>query len=218
MQVNPISVPDPRQSTGEKAILDAAVELFSENGYDGVSMRQIAEAAGVSKSNIYHHFASKDALYLGILHGSAQHLSEIVEDLAEGDGNFQRRLRVFAEAHMAHLFANEMTLRLVLREAFSGDEEKSRVVVDQVVGGIFKRMVAIFQAGQNAGIIRADLDPGLCATLLMGANLFFFQAQGMLRLIPEAGFAKDSIGFNRQMVDVMLNGMLCEDYAREMGK
>ena len=218
MRVNPISVSDPRQSTGEKAILDAAVELFSECGYDGVSMRQIAEAAGVSKSNIYHHFASKDALYLGILHGSAQHLSEIVEDLAEGDGDFQRRLRVFAEAHMEHLFANEMTLRLVLREAFSGDEEKSRVVVDQVVGGIFKRMVAIFQAGQNAGIIRADLDPGLCATLLMGANLFFFQAQGMLRLIPEAGFAKDSTGFNRQMVDVMLNGMLCEDYAREMGK
>ena len=218
MQVNPISVSDPRQSTGEKAILDAAVELFSECGYDGVSMRQIAEAAGVSKSNIYHHFASKDALYLGILHGSAQHLSEIVEDLAEGDGDFQRRLRVFAEAHMEHLFANEMTLRLVLREAFSGDEEKSRLVVDQVVGGIFKRMVAIFQAGQNAGIIRADLDPGLCATLLMGANLFFFQAQGMLRLIPEAGFAKDSTGFNRQMVDVMLNGMLCEDYAREMGK
>ena len=218
MQVNPISAPDPRQSTGEKAILDAAVELFSENGYDGVSMRQIAEAAGVSKSNIYHHFASKDALYLGILHGSAQHLSEIVEDLAEGDGDFQQRLRVFAEAHMEHLFANEMTLRLVLREAFSGDEEKSRVVVDQVVGGIFKRMVAIFQAGQNAGIIRADLDPGLCATLLMGANLFFFQAQGMLQLIPEAGFAKDSTGFNRQMVDVMLNGMLCQDYAREMGK
>jgi TetR/AcrR family transcriptional regulator len=218
MQANPITAPDPRQSTGEKAILDAAVELFSECGYDGVSMRQIAEAAGVSKSNIYHHFVSKDALYLGILHGSAQHLSEIVEDLAEGDGDFQRRLRVFAEAHLEHLFANEMTLRLVLREAFSGDEEKSRLVVDQVVGGIFNRMVAIFQAGQNAGIIRADLDPGLCATLLMGANLFFLQAQGMLRLIPEAGFAKDSTGFNRQMVDVMLNGMLCEDYAREMGK
>ncbi len=215
MQANPISTPDPRQSAGEKAILDAVVELFSEYGYDGVSMRQIAEAAGVSKSNIYHHFASKEALYLGILDGSAQHLSEIVEDLAEGDGDFQRRLRVFAEAHLEHLFANETTLRLVLREAFSGDEEKSRMVVDQVVGGIFNRMVAIFQAGQKAGILRADLDPGLCATLLMGANLFFFQAQGMLRQIPEAGFAKDSTGFNRQMADVMLNGMMCREYTRE---
>ena len=119
---------------------------------------------------------------------------------------------------MKHLLANEMTLRLVIREAFSGDEEKSRVVVDQVVGGIFKRMVAIFQAGQNAGIIRAALDPGLCATLLMGANLFFFQAQGMLQLIPEAGFAKNSARFNRQMADVMLNGMMCREYARETGK
>ena len=218
MQVNPISVPDPRQSSGEKAILDAAVELFSECGYDGVSMRQIAEAAGVSKSNIYHHFASKEALYLGILHGSAQHLSEIVEDLAEGGGDFQRRLRLFAEAHLEHLFANETTLRLVLREAFSGDEEKSRMVVDQVVGGIFNRMVTIFQAGQQAGIVRADLDPGLCATLLMGANLFFFQAQGMLQLIPEAGFAKDSTGFNRQMVEIMLNGMLNQEYAMETEK
>jgi len=215
MQANSISAPDPRQSAGEKAILDAAVELFSEYGYDGVSMRQIAAAAGVSKSNIYHHFASKEALYLGILDGSAQHLSEIVEDLAEGDGDFQRRLQVFAEAHLEHLFANETTLRLVLREAFSGDEEKSRLVVDQVVGGIFSRMVAIFQAGQEAGVLRADLDPGLCATLLMGANLFFFQAQGMLRQIPEAGFARDSTGFNRQMADVMLNGMMCREYARE---
>ena len=213
MQANPITAPDPRQSAGEKAILDAAVELFSEYGYDGVSMRRIAEAAGVSKSNIYHHFASKEALYLGILHGSAQHLSEIIEVLAEGKGDFGQRLRVFADAHLEHLFANETTLRLVLREVFSGDEEKSRMVVDQVVGGIFQRLVAIFQAGQKAGLLRADLDPGLCATLLMGANLFFFQAQGMLQLIPEARFAKDSTGFNRQMADVMLNGMLCPDYA-----
>ena len=63
------------------------------------------------------------------------------------------------------------------------------MVVDQVVRGIFSRMVAIFQAGQAAGILRADLDPGLCATLLMGANLFFFQAQGMLRLTPETSIS-----------------------------
>jgi TetR/AcrR family transcriptional regulator len=218
MQVNTITAPDTRQSAGEKAILDAAVQLFSENGYDGVSMRRIAEAAGVSKANIYHHFASKEALYLAILHGSAQHLSEIVEVLAEGDGDFQQRLRIFTRAHLEHLFANDTTLRLVLREAFSGDEEKSRVVAEQVVGGIFNRMVAIFQTGQKAGVLRADLDPGLCATLLMGANVFFFQARGVLRQIPEAGFAKDAAGYNRQMADILLNGMLCPAYASEVGR
>ena len=54
--------PDTVQSAGELSILDAAVRLFSESGYDGVSMRRIAEEAGVSKANIYHHFASKEAL------------------------------------------------------------------------------------------------------------------------------------------------------------
>jgi len=218
MQAKPARAVDTRQSTGEKAILDAAVRLFSENGYDGVSMRQIAEAANVSKANIYHHFTSKEALYLAILHGSAQHLSEIVEALAEGKGDFEKRLRVFADAHLEHLFANEMTLRLVLREAFSGDEEKSRIVVEKVVGGIFNRIVAIFQGGQKAGMLRTDLDPGLCATLLMGANLFFFQAHGVLRHIPEAGFARDSKAYNRQMADVMLKGMMCPDYVSEVEK
>jgi TetR/AcrR family transcriptional regulator len=208
MQFSSISSPEGGRSAGQDAILDGAVRLFSEHGYDGVSMRQIAEAAGVSKANIYHHFASKEALYLAILKGSALHLSEIVEDLAEGEGDFEQRLRAFTRAHHDHLFANEMALRLVLREAFSGDEQKSRMVVEQVVGGIFNRMVAIFQAGQKAGILRQDLDPGLCATLLMGGNIFFFQASGVLQQIPDAGLARDAAEYNRQMADVMLSGML----------
>ena len=211
MPISPVQLQNSPRSAGEEAILEAAIRLFSEFGFDGVSMRRIAEAAGVSKANIYHHFESKEALYLAILNGSAQHLAEIVEDLAEGEGDFEQRLRAFTRAHHEHLFANETTLRLVLREAFSGDEQKSRMVVEQVVGGIFNRMVAIFQAGQKAGILRQDLDPGLCATLLMGANVFFFQAQGVLQQIPEAGFAQDPSAYNRQMADVMLSGMLCHE-------
>jgi len=218
MQVKSIQESEPRQSAGEIAILDAAVRMFSQYGYDGVSMQRIADAAGVSKANIYHHFTSKEALYLAIVRDSAQHLSEIVEMLADRKGDFGQRLRDFAREHLEHLFDNATTLRLVLREAFSGDEEKSRMVVEQVVGGIFNRMVAIFRAGQEAGQLRADLDPGLCATLLMGGNLFFFQAQGVLRQIPEARFAANPAEFNRQMADVMLTGMLCQDNAGRAAK
>jgi AcrR family transcriptional regulator len=70
MQSSDIEPGTPRQSAGEKAILEAAVQLFSKNGFDGVSMRDIAEAAGVSKSNIYHHFKSKRVLYRSILRAS----------------------------------------------------------------------------------------------------------------------------------------------------
>lgn len=43
-------------------VLDAAVELFAEHGYDGTSVAQVISRAGVAKGGFYHHFASKEAL------------------------------------------------------------------------------------------------------------------------------------------------------------
>lgn len=43
-------------------VLDAAVDLFAEQGYDGTSIAQVITRAGVAKGGFYHHFASKEAL------------------------------------------------------------------------------------------------------------------------------------------------------------
>jgi AcrR family transcriptional regulator len=43
-------------------VLDAAVDLFAERGYDGTSVTQVISRAGVAKGGFYHHFASKEAL------------------------------------------------------------------------------------------------------------------------------------------------------------
>ena len=45
-------------------IIQAAVDEFLENGYDGTSMESIARRAGVSKGGLYHHFSSKDEILL----------------------------------------------------------------------------------------------------------------------------------------------------------
>jgi len=203
------------QSAGELAILDAAVRLFSLHGYAGVSMRRIAESAGVSKANIYHHFSSKEALYFAILRRSAQDLNALIQSMVENQGAFDQKIVQFASAHLKHLFENEMTVRLVLREAFSGDEKKIRTVVERVIGGVVDRLIAIFESGQKAGLLRAELDPGLCAALLIGADLFYFQARGLLRQIPQARFARQPGQYSRAMTDVLLHGMLARPDAGE---
>ena len=43
-------------------VLDAAVELFAQHGYDGTSVTQVIERAGLTKGGFYHHFASKEEL------------------------------------------------------------------------------------------------------------------------------------------------------------
>ena len=46
---------------------EAALELFSTQGYGATSMRQISEKAGVSLGNLYHHFGNKEAIYQDLI-------------------------------------------------------------------------------------------------------------------------------------------------------
>jgi TetR/AcrR family transcriptional regulator len=215
MHARSIQNPGPARAAGATAILNAAIKLFSKKGYDAVSMRGVAEEAGVSKANIYHHFDSKEALYKAIVRESAAELSGLVRELAEGSGPFDARILNFAQRHLGHMEGNALSSRLIIREAFSGNDAHGKMLADEVFGEVYIRMVSIFQKGQQAGVLRPDLDPALCATLLIGADGFFFQAQGILKHFPNAGFAGKPPEFSRQMVDVMLNGMLSDSGRKE---
>jgi len=63
----PSDRPDPPEaaSTRER-ILDVALDLFIEQGFDGTSLRQIAERLGVTKAALYYHFESKDDILLAL--------------------------------------------------------------------------------------------------------------------------------------------------------
>jgi AcrR family transcriptional regulator len=56
-----------RSQRSRTQILDAALALFSHQGYRATSMREIAERAGVSTGNVYHHFKEKEAIFLALL-------------------------------------------------------------------------------------------------------------------------------------------------------
>src|SRR5271165_3268169 len=64
-------------------ILDAARELFIAEGYDGVSMRKIADKIEYSPTAIYVHFADKDELFLEICHEDFRRLAQSLIGLAE---------------------------------------------------------------------------------------------------------------------------------------
>ncbi len=57
-----------RSEETRSRILKAAEVCFAQSGYDGTSVAQICQAAGVSKGALYHHFSSKEELYLALMH------------------------------------------------------------------------------------------------------------------------------------------------------
>src|SRR5919199_26130 len=56
-----------RSEKSRQQILEAALELFSHRGYGATSVRDIAEAAGLSKGNVYHHFPDKETIFRALL-------------------------------------------------------------------------------------------------------------------------------------------------------
>src|ERR687890_2618962 len=74
----------PEAANGDTAervlqILSTSARLFATSGYDGTSMRDIAEACGISKSLLYHHFTDKDEIFARIALGSTRELYQFVE-------------------------------------------------------------------------------------------------------------------------------------------
>lgn len=66
------------RESSKTEILDAALELFAQNGYHATSISQIAEKAGISKGLMYNYFKSKDDLLKTIIDGGFQKLSELM--------------------------------------------------------------------------------------------------------------------------------------------
>jgi AcrR family transcriptional regulator len=78
----------PNEKSTREKILDAAIDLFAEQGYDGTSMRDIARAVGIRESAIYKHYAGKDAILQAIFtYAEARIYAPLppAQNTAEGD-------------------------------------------------------------------------------------------------------------------------------------
>jgi len=81
-------------------LLDAALELFAENGFAGTSIRDIAKRAGKSLSNVYHHFENKETLWLAILEHSINGLPRKLRVVADSDEKPLDRFVHLLKTHM----------------------------------------------------------------------------------------------------------------------
>ena len=87
-------------------VLETAIDLFSERGYAGTSIRDIAKAIDRSVSNVCHYFKNKEDLWLAILEYSVQGLPDRLREIAHGEGEplerFKRLLRAHLESSVQH--------------------------------------------------------------------------------------------------------------------
>ncbi|MCE5387624.1 MAG: TetR/AcrR family transcriptional regulator [Acidithiobacillus sp.] len=192
---------------GRRKIVLAAERLFADHGFDAVSMHAIATSAGTSKANIYHYFSSKDALYLAVLHRAAAALRSRLQEARQQGSTAAEALRLFAVSHLQHLLDRPRLVQLFLRELLEKGEPRARDLADAGLAELFTALAEIVRDGQENGEFRPDLDPALVATILVSANINFFQARDLLRQYPIVHFLDDPEGYDHAVVDVVLRGI-----------
>lgn len=140
-------------------ILDAAERLFAQRGYAGVGLREVAEAVGLGKSSLFHHFKNKPELYAAVC---ARILTRIESHLARGlarGGSSVDRLERLLDELVDVLASHPNDARLLLRALFedddlAGDTAEERAA-HEALERIIESMTALFREGMSAGQLRA---------------------------------------------------------------
>jgi len=121
-------------------LLEAGRELFAEHGYDEISMRQIAERAGISKPLLYHYFPSKEALFRAALEEFAAELRRRIEP--DPDLPPLEALTRGLDAYLEWIESNARTWVKVVQR--SGTISEAGTFVDefreQTVGAMLERL------------------------------------------------------------------------------
>jgi AcrR family transcriptional regulator len=155
--------PAPRRVTHDaSSLLAVAARVFNERGYDGTSMEDIARAAGIQKSSIYHHVASKEELLRRAVSRALDGLFAALAEAEAAEGPALARLTALLRREVGVLVAELPYVTLLLR--VRGNTEAERWALGQ--RRVFDR--AVIQTAQREGDVRTDLDAALLERLVFG--------------------------------------------------
>ncbi|MEE4210964.1 MAG: TetR/AcrR family transcriptional regulator [Parvularcula sp.] len=140
--------PGQKKQRTARRIFRAAIELMRRDGFDGVSIEQICEEAGIARATFFQHFTSKGALLEVFSDIICQRLDE---ELAPDDLTAVERLELVAD-HMQRMIDDLGAVAPDLLAAFSA-EGGHRFKVDDPSTGVVHRIKTIVETGQADGAL-----------------------------------------------------------------
>jgi AcrR family transcriptional regulator len=181
-------------------VVDVAVKVFTERGYDGTSMADIAAAMGVHKSSIYHHIAGKEQLLDDAVKRALNALHGMLSEPGAVDGRAVDRLRYVVRRTVEIMVRQLSEVTVLLRIRGNTPTERWAMSRRREFDRAVQRIVA---EAISEGDLRDDLDAALVTRLIFGMSNSiseWYQAGGRLSATDIAGAIEAIIfeGLQRQ--------------------
>lgn len=174
-------------SNSRELLLLAAKKIFSDQGYDRTSTRDIAKEAGVNISLISYHFAGKEGLYRTCLEESSKMGLETVERVLKKPASldeFKTRFQIFIEEFIKIHISNPDTSCIVMRELTNGlpnpivmDLFKNKFVV------IFEKLIEYLNFAQKQKFIASGVNTEILGMMIMGSITHLLRTDNMRKVV-----------------------------------
>ena len=171
-------------SDRRKAILEAAERAFSQHGYAGTTVEQVAAEAGISKGNIYNYFHSKEELFqqvfAEVMSGAEADLARIASSRQSARAKLERALDYWYERLERYMGIGQLVLEcwaVAAREPEGGQVAEG---FQHMCERPKELLASILAEGAESGEFRGELSPATGATMII-ALLDGLQLQVMMR-------------------------------------
>ena len=165
-----------RRSGGERKpreerwseLIEVATDVFYAKGYDAASLQDIADRLGMLKGSLYYYIQSKEDLLFDVIKAVHEEGLANIESLAAGEGNPLERLRDVIIGHIEYECLNLTKTAVFLHELQALSPGRQA----EIIGGehAYRRVfVDLLEAGQQAGLIRAEVNSKLASLSILGS-------------------------------------------------
>ncbi len=171
-------------SDARERILEAALEAFSQRGFDGSKTREIAVRAEVTLGLLQYYFGSKIDLWKSSVDLAFARLrNELLAALGDPTpADVRGRLRLILRRHVRFVARNPEFVRLMHDEG-KRSGPRMRWLVDRHVKPLYEKMVPLIQRAQQEAVLPADIAPVHLIYILIGAvDAIFHQAEECKRV------------------------------------
>ena len=201
------------QSTTRGTVLRETAILFAMDGYAGVSMRDIANAAGITPAALYHHFRDKSELYRATMSYAFGSKMSDLPSIVFGQAPVEERFIGFLSWFCDLMVTDVVYARLMQREMLDGDEERVRFLTEEVFSEPFNQTVILMEE------IAPDGDAHQLSVFVFGLIFGYFAFTPTRRLHPgHLSEHDDPEQVARNIAQLVLNGLKAFSGAKTWAK
>jgi len=149
-------------------IIRVAVELAAEKDVASVTTQDMADAMHLTQGAIFRHFASKDEIWLAVMHWIRERLMKVLGKAADEASDPLDAIQRMFLAHIAFIGKHPAIPRILFSELQQNKSGKLRVLIQELVSGYEARITGLLEEAKKQSLVDARLDSKSAAVLYIG--------------------------------------------------